>query len=94
VVFYTTGSPESVRETFMDTSNTSREKPVHKNFMAKVLEDTNQGIPAQGDSCAFLFFGNVGVPLMTTLNLPRLNVGLPVGCGPLRMSRMLLMLLR
>jgi hypothetical protein len=46
--------------------------------MAKVLEDTNQGTPSQGDSCAFPFFGNVGAPLMATLNIPGLNVGLPV----------------
>jgi hypothetical protein len=78
VGFYTTGSPESVRETFMDMNNPTRDEPVHKNDMAKVLEDTNQGTPTQGDSCAFPFFGNVGAPLMATLNILGLNVGLPV----------------
>jgi hypothetical protein len=31
-----------------------------------------------GGSCAFPFFGNVGAPLMATLNILGLNVGLPV----------------
>ena len=51
---------------------------MHKNIMAKVFEDTNQGTPAQGDSCAFPFFGNIGSPFMTTLNILGLNVGLPI----------------
>jgi hypothetical protein len=76
--FYTTGSPESVCETFSDMNNPTRDEPMHKNVMAKVLEDTNQGTPSQGDSCAFPFFGNVGAPLMATLNIPGLNVGLSV----------------
>jgi hypothetical protein len=46
--------------------------------MEKFLDDTKQGTPSQGDSCAFPFFGNIGVPLMATLNIPRLNVGLSV----------------
>jgi hypothetical protein len=49
--------------------------------MAKVPNDTNQGTPSQGDSCAFPFFRNVGVHLMTTLYIPRLNVGLSVWLG-------------
>jgi hypothetical protein len=49
--------------------------------MEKVPDDTNQGTPSQGDSCAFPFFGNVGVPLMATLYIPGLNVGLPVWLG-------------
>jgi hypothetical protein len=76
--FYTTGSSESVCETFMDMNNPTRDEPVHKKDLAKVLEDTNQGTPAQGDSCAFPFFGNIGAPLMATLNIPGLNVGLSV----------------
>jgi hypothetical protein len=44
--------------------------------MAKFPDDTNQGTPSQGDSCAFPFFRNVGVPLMATLYIPGLNVGL------------------
>jgi hypothetical protein len=49
--------------------------------MAKVPNDTNQGTPLQGDSYDFPFFGNVGVPLMATLYIPGLNVGLPVWLG-------------
>jgi hypothetical protein len=62
----------------MDMNNPARDEPMHKNDMAKVLEDTNQGTPTQGDSCAFPFFGNVGAPLMATLNILGLNVGLSV----------------
>jgi hypothetical protein len=54
---------------------------VHKIFMAKVIDDTNQGTPSQEDSCAFSFFINVGVPVMTTLYILGLNVGLPVWLG-------------
>jgi hypothetical protein len=54
---------------------------MHKISMAKVTNDTNQGTPLQGDSCAFPFLGNVGVPLMATLYIPGLNVGLPVWLG-------------
>jgi hypothetical protein len=81
IVFYTTGSLESVCETFTDLNDPAREEPVHKIFMEKVPDDTNQGTPSQGDSCAFPFFGNVGVPLMATLYIPGLNVGLPVWLG-------------
>jgi hypothetical protein len=49
--------------------------------MAKVTYYTNQGTPSQGDSFDFPFFGNVGVPLMATLYIPGLNVGLPVWLG-------------
>jgi hypothetical protein len=58
-----------------------RGEPGHKIFMAKVPDDTNQGTPSQGDSCAFTFLGNIGVPLMVTLYIPGLNVGLPVCLG-------------
>jgi hypothetical protein len=51
----------------MDLNNPARGEPVHKIFMDKVPNDTNQGTPSQGDSCAFPFFGNIGVPLMATL---------------------------
>jgi hypothetical protein len=54
---------------------------VHNFFMEKVTDDTNQGTPSQGDSFAFPFFGNIGVPLMATLYTPGLNVGLPVWLG-------------
>jgi hypothetical protein len=58
---------ESVSETFMDLNDPARGQPVHKIFIDKFLSDTIQGAPSQGDSCAFPFFGNVGVPLMATL---------------------------
>jgi hypothetical protein len=70
-----------VCETFTDLNDPARGEPLHKIFMAKVPDDTNQGTPSQGDSCAFPFFGNVGVPLMATLYIPGLNVGLPVWLG-------------
>jgi hypothetical protein len=54
---------------------------MHKIFKDKVPDDTNQGTPSQGDSCVFPFFGNVGVPLMATLYIPGLNVGLLVWLG-------------
>jgi hypothetical protein len=76
--FYTIDSPESVRKNFLDMNNIARDELVYKKFMAKFLEDTNQGTPAQGDSYAFPFFGNVGAPLMATLNIIGLNVGLPI----------------
>jgi hypothetical protein len=62
----------------LDMKNPTRDEHVHKNDMAKFLEDTNQGTLAQGDSCAFPFFGNIGAPLMTTLNISGFNVGLLV----------------
>jgi hypothetical protein len=46
--------------------------------MCKVLEDTDKGTLAQGDSCAFPFFGKIGAPLMVTFNIPKLNEGLLV----------------
>jgi hypothetical protein len=46
--------------------------------MDKVPDDTNQETPLQGDSCSFPFFKNVGFPLMATLYIPGLNVGLPI----------------
>jgi hypothetical protein len=75
VGFYTTGSLESMRETFMDMKNLAMDETMHKKNIEKFLRDTNQGTPAQGDFCAFPFFGNIGSPLMATLNIPRLNVG-------------------
>jgi hypothetical protein len=49
--------------------------------MDKVPNDTNQGTPLQGDSCTFHLFGNVGVPLMATLYILGLNVGLSIWLG-------------
>jgi hypothetical protein len=49
--------------------------------MEKFPDNTNQGTPSQGDSCAFPFFRNIGVPLMATLYIPGLNVGLSVWLG-------------
>jgi hypothetical protein len=54
---------------------------VYKIFIAKFPDHTNKGTPSQGDSCDFPFFGNVGVPLMATLYILGLNVGLPVWLG-------------
>jgi hypothetical protein len=65
----------------MDLNDPARGEPVHNIFMDKVLDDTNQGTPLQGDSFAFPFFENVGVPLMATLYIPGLNVGLSVWLG-------------
>jgi hypothetical protein len=79
--FDNTGSLESVCETFTDLNDPARGETVHKIFMAKVTDDTNQGTPLKGDPCAFPFFGNVGVPLMATLYILGLNVGLPVWLG-------------
>jgi hypothetical protein len=79
--FDNTGSSELVCETFTDLNDPARGENLHKIFMAKVPDDTNQGTLSQGDSCAFPFFGNVGVPLMATLYIPGLNVGLLVWLG-------------
>jgi len=79
--FDNTGLSKSVCETFMDLNDPSSGEPLHNIFMATILDDTNQGTPSQGNSCAFTFFGNVGVPLMATLYIPRLNVGLPIWLG-------------
>jgi hypothetical protein len=71
--FYTIGSSELVCETISNLNNPIKDKHVHNNIMTKFLEDTNQGTPSQGDSHDFPLFGNVGVLLMGTLNIPRLN---------------------
>jgi hypothetical protein len=73
--------PESVCETFTDLNDPKKGELVHKIVMSRIPGDTNQGSPSQGDSCSFPFFGNVGVPLMATLYIPGLNVGLPVWLG-------------
>ena len=65
----------------MDLNDPARGEPLHNIFMAKVPNDTDQGTPSQGDSCAFPFFGNIRVPLMATLYIPGLNVGQPVWLG-------------
>jgi hypothetical protein len=70
--FDNTGLPLSVCENVTDLNDPTR---------TKVPDDTNQGTPLQGDSCAFPFLGNVGVPLMATLYILGLNVGLPVWLG-------------
>jgi hypothetical protein len=44
--FDTTGLPESMRETFMDLNDPARGEPMHRIFMAKVIDDTNQGTPS------------------------------------------------
>jgi hypothetical protein len=94
MVFCTTDLPESVHETFMEMKYLVREELVHKKLMEKVLEDANQGNPAQEDSYAFPFFGNVGALLMATLNIPRLNVGISVWFWTTPNVPILFMLLR
>jgi hypothetical protein len=79
--FDTTGLLESVCETFTNLNDPARGEPVHRIFMANFPNHTNQGAPSQGDSCAFSFFKNVGVPLMATLYIPGLNVELLVWLG-------------
>jgi hypothetical protein len=79
--FNNTGSSKSVRENFVDLNDPARGEPLHKIFMAKVPDDTNQGTPLQGDSCAFPFFKNIGVSLMATLYILGMNVGIPVWLG-------------
>jgi hypothetical protein len=70
-----------VCETFTDLNDPTREETVHKIFMEKVMDNTNQGTPSQEESFAFPFFENVGVPLMAMLYIPGLNVGLSVWLG-------------
>jgi hypothetical protein len=79
--FDSNGSSESVCETFTNLNDPARGETLHKIFMEKFLDDTNQGTPSQGDSFSFPFFGNFGVPLLATLYIPGLNVGLPVWLG-------------
>jgi hypothetical protein len=68
-------------ETFTILNNLAREELVHKIFIEKFIDDTNQGTPSQGYSCTFPFFGNVGIPLMAMLYIPGLTMGLPVWLG-------------
>jgi hypothetical protein len=35
----------------MELNDLARGEPMHKIFMAKVSDDTNQSTPSQGDSC-------------------------------------------
>jgi hypothetical protein len=43
---YTTGSPESVHENFMDMNNQpTRDEPVYKKGLSKFLEDTKGPLP-------------------------------------------------
>ena len=46
--------------------------------MATPSGTTNQEVPSQGEPFVFSSFGNVGPPLMATLSLPGLTIGLPV----------------
>jgi hypothetical protein len=70
-----------VCETFTNLNDPARGEPVHKIFMDNVSDDTNQGTPLQGDSYAFPFFVNIGVPLMATLYTLGFNVGLSFWLG-------------
>ena len=46
--------------------------------MAQIPESSNQEIPFHMDPCNCPCFGNVGPPMMATLSLPGLTIGLPV----------------
>ena len=46
--------------------------------MANTPMNTNQEIPMMGTPCTITLIGNVGVPLMATLNLLGLTLGIPV----------------
>lgn len=46
--------------------------------MVEIPEGTKQGTPIHGDPCAFPCFGNVGPPMMATLNILGFTVGLLV----------------
>lgn len=46
--------------------------------MVIVYDNTKQGTPVQGGLSGFPWFGNVGAPLMATLNLLRFTLILPV----------------
>ena len=46
--------------------------------MASTPLNTNQEIPMLGTPCTIPLIGNVGVPLMATLNLPGFTLGLLV----------------
>ena len=46
--------------------------------MARTPLNTNQEIPMLGTPCTIPLMGNVGVPLMATLNLPGFTLGLSV----------------
>jgi len=51
---------------------------VHNLGIENVPMDTNQGTPLKGDHCIFHLFANISSPLMATLNILWLNVGLLV----------------
>ena len=46
--------------------------------MANTPLNTNQEIPMLGTPCTIPLIGNVGLPLIATLNLPGFTLGLPV----------------
>ena len=46
--------------------------------MSNTPLNTNQEVPMQGTPCTIPLTGNVGVPLMATLNLPGFTLGIPV----------------
>ena len=55
-----------------------REGSTNKFDMVNIPMETNQGTFLKGDPYAFPFFGKIGIPLMATLNIPGLSVGLPI----------------
>ena len=48
---------------------------------------TNQNTPSQGEPFVIPSFGNVGPPLMATLNVPRLTIGLLYGYSLFQLSQ-------
>ena len=46
--------------------------------MASTPLNTNQEIPMLGTPCTISLTGNVGAPLMATLNIPRFTIGISV----------------
>jgi hypothetical protein len=46
--------------------------------MAKAIKDTNQSAPFEGRVFSLSLFGNIGAPLVATLNIIGLNVQIPV----------------
>ena len=62
---------------FLVTCRPHTLSPILKLWLAPPL-NTNQEIPMLGTPCTIPLTGNVGVPLMATLNLPGFTLGPPV----------------
>jgi hypothetical protein len=68
-------------DTFTDFNDPTKGEPLHNIFMEKVTDDTTKEPLHKGILVLFLSSENVGVPLMATLYIPGLNVGLPAWLG-------------